>query len=1270
FVANNGQNNAYYTNNGDGTFTKRNSGAIVSDGEDCNGATSGDYDNDGDMDIYVANYTDHQNMLYENDGAGNFTRITTSAPTLTAASSQSTSMADYDGDGDLDILVQNYSDMNNNLFRNNGFGKHWLQINPVGSMSNRNSYGATITIKYGDDDWQFREIGSENGFGSQSSLIAEFGLGTSTTIDSIWIVWPSENHWDTSGVAVDQLLTIMEPNSPPPLPENLTGTAGDQQVTLSWDESWAPDFAKYRIYRGTASPATTLIDSLVGDASDTSYADTGLSSGATYYYRVTAVDDAGNESDYSNEISVFIYETLIDIDGNVYQAITIGEQTWMRENLKVTHYRNGEAVSNVTDAGTWAGLSTGAYCNYLNINANADTYGSLYNWYAINDARELAPEGWHIPSDGEWKVLEMYLGMSQADADGLGWIGTDEGGKLKEIGTAHWDSPNTGATNTSGFTALPGGGRDFNGLYDHIRNYGAFWSASENDNNTAWKRTLQHTHSDIDRYNNDKKYGLSVRCLKNDQIPPAIPQNLAAEAGNAIVNLTWDAVADVDLSMYHIYRGSETGVYTLIDSVISDTSYADNSVTNSTTYYYVIKAVDTSGNSSAAATEVNSTPFSPFITANAGLAAVTRTAAEWADLNADGYLDLIYMGHDIGNTPMLFIYLNDGDGTFSSLSHGIAGLEFGTLTVGDYDGDGDIDLFITGDLDNTDDKKAELYLNDGLATFTLATTSILGVTSGSAAWGDYDNDGDLDLYLSGYHGYVTGATLYDAFLYRNDGNQVFTTLETQFQGLRYADVAWCDYDNDGDLDLIASGLSSGNDPMAILYINYGNGTFGENTSMVTGIKGSVDWGDYDQDGDADLLVTGDEGGMWNFHSRIYRNNGNGILSESGLIFEDVGGGNASFGDYDNDGDLDIILIGGQNVTNDRIVRVIVNHGNDTFSELDVELLPLLSKVAIWGDYDNDQDLDFFYTGTDDEGIKYARLYHNQTDQANTLPTAPVNLSQTVTTDQVDLEWEAGSDNETATDGLSYNLRIGTTANPDILHSGHVLDATGTRLIAKPGQIRTNLTWSFSGLPDGNYNWSAQTLDNGLGASAFASDQAFTIAIPPGTPQNLAVEAGNMQVTLTWDPVTDTDLVKYRIYRDTTSPAVTLIDSNLAASPPDTFFVDTGLTNDQIYYYRITAVDEMGNASEYSTEVQCTPLVVLWTVRTDGTGDFTLIQDAIDASSDGDTVLVYPGTYVENINFNGHNIVVGSLFLTTQDTSYISSTIIDGNQAGSVVTFES
>jgi len=194
--------------------------------------------------------------------------------------------------------------------------------------------------------------------------------------------------------------------------------------------------------------------------------------------------------------------TVSDIDGNIYITIKIGNQWWMVENLTVTHYRNGDEIPNVTENTEWKSLLTGAYCNYNNNTDNALTYGKLYNWYAVDDNRQLAPEGWHVPSDTEWQMLINYLGGSSV-------------GKMKETGITHWNNPNTGATNESGFTALPGGYRNFNGDFNVLGDYACFWSSTEYDSSDAWSRELVNYYSIVSRHVYDKLIGYSIRCVRN-----------------------------------------------------------------------------------------------------------------------------------------------------------------------------------------------------------------------------------------------------------------------------------------------------------------------------------------------------------------------------------------------------------------------------------------------------------------------------------------------------------------------------------------------------------------------------------------------------------------------------------------------------------------------------------------------------------------------------------------------------------------------------------
>jgi uncharacterized protein (TIGR02145 family) len=231
--------------------------------------------------------------------------------------------------------------------------------------------------------------------------------------------------------------------------------------------------------------------------------------------KLEVVDTGGLKGNITHEITV-IPTTLTDNDGNVYKIVKIGDQWWTAQNLKVTHYRNGDALPIVTNNTQWANLTTGACCSFGNNEANVATYGRLYNWYAASDSRNIAPEGWHVPSMAEWQQLEMYLGMSQADANKTGWRGTNEGGKLKEAGTAHWGGPNTGATNESGFTALPGGLRnDDDGLCGNMTSYGYYWTRTTDNSGFSWNYVLRFDNSDVCRVAISNKRGFSLRLVKD-----------------------------------------------------------------------------------------------------------------------------------------------------------------------------------------------------------------------------------------------------------------------------------------------------------------------------------------------------------------------------------------------------------------------------------------------------------------------------------------------------------------------------------------------------------------------------------------------------------------------------------------------------------------------------------------------------------------------------------------------------------------------------------
>ena len=267
----------------------------------------------------------------------------------------------------------------------------------------------------------------------------------------------------------------------------------------------------------STSPNPTLADSHNLDGSGTgsfTSSITGLTPGVTYNISAYAVNSGG--AVYSSPLT---FSTMVaDIDNNFYHTVTIGNQEWMVENLKVTHYRNGDPIPNITKGSAWGGLNTGAYCDYNNEPVNSVIYGRLYNSYAVSDSRNIAPEGWHIATDEEWHNLVIYLdtaAVPTAVSHIFYNLSLTAGGKLKETGITHWQTPNTGATNETGFTALPGGQRNFTGAFSNVGTFGNWWSPSTSAENGTLMQYMEYNTNYITWIKAANETGLSVRCVRD-----------------------------------------------------------------------------------------------------------------------------------------------------------------------------------------------------------------------------------------------------------------------------------------------------------------------------------------------------------------------------------------------------------------------------------------------------------------------------------------------------------------------------------------------------------------------------------------------------------------------------------------------------------------------------------------------------------------------------------------------------------------------------------
>ena len=625
---------------------------------------------------------------------------------------------------------------------------------------------------------------------------------------------------------------------------------------------------------------------------------------------------------------------------------------------------------------------------------------------------------------------------------------------------------------------------------------------------------------------------ITTQIFKNQSIvantSPTTPTNPVATNDGFILNFSWDASTDNENNSesltYNLMVGTAPDSSDIISAhvitnggllkpesgnVQYNTSYSLNTLDLKDTYYWSVQAVDAGYMTSDFTETLIFTPEPAFEdVSDYNLVEVKNGKSAWGDYDNDGDLDLIITGASRAGR-VANLYKND-NGEFVNTNAVLERMSNGDVAWGDYDNDGDLDLILSG-LDVTNQGFTKLYNNDDGAFLEVTETEFLPVYSSALAWGDYDDDGDLDLALAGYS--VDRNS--DVFiLYRNDGENIFVEenldnlpFGNPFRRFENGSLAWADMDNDGDLDLVYSGSGNGTHPVGGVIENtkvnnrYWNSDWGGwedpgiNLANGFNVMNSVfDLGDYDNDGDLDIVISGemDNGKPSTYiikNNTVNRYNDQYYWDFQIAGFDSVYNSALAWGDYDNDGDLDLIIAGeldDASVT----TKLYNNLGNDVFIEVGIDLLGVKNGFVAWGDVENDGDLDLIFTGSTQSGYTSKFIRMNMGDAINTPPSPPVNLSYVHDGyGKVTLNWDFGDDNETPEKGLSYNYRLGTTpggSELSVLHSAE----NGTRILPAIGNTNGN-TWELSLLP-GTYYWSVQAIDGNLNGSAFSEENIIEL----------------------------------------------------------------------------------------------------------------------------------------------------------------------------------
>lgn len=462
-----------------------------------------------------------------------------------------------------------------------------------------------------------------------------------------------------------------------------------------------------------------------------------------------------------------------------------------------------------------------------------------------------------------------------------------------------------------------------------------------------------------------------------------------------------------------------------------------------------------------------------------GLPNVGSSSAVWADFDNDGLLDLALTGIDDSNAKTGGIYINQGDDTFTALGAGIEAVSDGAIATADVNNDGWMDLLVTG-VNTAGSRITKLYQNGGDGTFAVVNAGFAGVAFSDATFADFNNDGRQDLFLLGVND--AGERVTKLYTNHTDG---FTESPITLEGVSQGSLLAIDFNKDGFADLLYHGVDNANQPVVYYYLNDKTGGLALTSMGLPGLgNGKAIAGDINQDGYPDLLLTGTRFGT--SYTKVYLNNSGSTftpyLSLPGMV-ESTG----TFGDYDVDGDADLFYSGLEGTV---FESYLYENDQPDLTDSGIAFPGISSGESIFADYNNDGKPDLFITGYT-VTAPASNLYKNIQANVNTAPVAPSGLTVQVDNDSVVFSWNPGTDVETAQGGLTYNLYIGTATSKDDVLPAQADLSNGWRKVAIPG-TQADTFAIIKDLPEGKYYWAVQAIDQAYAGSSFSAEEIFYI----------------------------------------------------------------------------------------------------------------------------------------------------------------------------------